>query len=137
MRKTTLALAALLCAPPLVAAQPIEGRWITAEKDAVITIGECGSSTCGRITKFLVAPPQGLDQRDVNNADAKLRQRKLLGMPVLTDFSEDAELWRGKIYDPKSGKTYRSVIRRKDANRLEVKGCIGPFCQTQVWTRAR
>lgn len=137
MRKTTLALAALLCATPLVAAQPIEGRWITAEKDAVITIGECGSSTCGRITKFLVAPPQGLDQRDVNNADAKLRQRKLLGMPVLTDFSEDAELWRGQIYDPKSGKTYRSVIRRKDANRLEVKGCIGPFCQTQVWTRAR
>ena len=137
MRKTTLALAALLCATPLVAAQPIEGRWITAEKDAVITIGECGSSTCGRITKFLVAPPQGLDQRDVNTADAKLRQRKLLGMPVLTDFSEDAELWRGQIYDPKSGKTYRSVIRRKDANRLEVKGCIGPFCQTQVWTRAR
>ena len=137
MRKTTLALAALLCATPLVAAQPIEGRWITAEKDAVITIGECGSSTCGRITKFLVAPPQGLDQRDVNNADAKLRQRKLLGMPVLTGFSEDAELWRGQIYDPKSGKTYRSVIRRKDANRLEVKGCIGPFCQTQVWTRAR
>ncbi|WP_226699515.1 DUF2147 domain-containing protein [Qipengyuania gaetbuli] len=137
MRKTTLALAALLCATPLLAAQPIEGRWITAEKDAVITIGECGSSTCGRITKFLVAPPQGLDQRDVNNADAKLRQRKLLGMPVLTGFSEDAELWRGQIYDPKSGKTYRSVIRRKDANRLEVKGCIGPFCQTQVWTRAR
>ncbi len=137
MRKTTLALAALLCATPLLAAQPIEGRWITAERDAVITIGECGSSTCGRITKFLVAPPQGLDQRDVNNADAKLRQRKLLGMPVLTGFSEDAELWRGQIYDPKSGKTYRSVIRRKDANRLEVKGCIGPFCQTQVWTRAR
>lgn len=137
MRKTTLALAALLCATPLLAAQPIEGRWITAEKDAVITIGECGSSTCGRITKFLVAPPQGLDQRDVNNADAKLRQRKLLGMPVLTGFSEDAELWRGQIYDPKSGKIYRSVIRRKDANRLEVKGCIGPFCQTQVWTRAR
>ena len=137
MRKTTLALAALLCATPLLAAQSIEGRWITAEKDAVITIGECGSSTCGRITKFLVAPPQGLDQRDVNNADAKLRQRKLLGMPVLTGFSEDAELWRGQIYDPKSGKTYRSVIRRKDANRLEVKGCIGPFCQTQVWTRAR
>jgi len=73
----------------------------------------------------------------VNNADAKLRQRKLLGMPVLTGFSEDAELWRGQIYDPKSGKTYRSVIRRKDANRLEVRGCVGPFCQTQVWTRAR
>nr|WP_245805975.1 DUF2147 domain-containing protein [Erythrobacter donghaensis] len=33
---------------------------------------------------------------------------------------------------PESGKSYRSVIRRKGANALEVKGCVGPFCQTQV-----
>ena len=44
-------------------------------------------------------------------------------------------VWRGTIYDPKAGKSYRSVLRRLDANRLEVKGCIGPFCQTQVWRR--
>ena len=135
--KRLAAFAALASAAPLLAAQPIEGRWVTAEKDAVIQIGKCGKSLCGKIARFLVAPPQGLDQRDVNNKEPRLRSRKLLGMPVLTGFSEESDLWRGEIYDPKSGKTYRSVVRRKDANRLEVKGCIGPFCQTQVWTRAR
>ena len=134
--KKALAIAALCLASPLLAAQPVEGRWLTAERDAVITIAPCGKALCGRIAKFLVAPPQGADQRDVNNKDRKLRSRKLLGMPVLTGFTEDDDEWRGQIYDPKSGKTYRSIIRRVNASTLEVKGCIGPFCQTQTWKRA-
>lgn len=134
--KRLLAFLALLTANPLVAAEPVTGRWVTAEKDAVIAIAPCGAKLCGRIAQFLVPPPQGLDQRDINNRDATKRSRKLLGMAVLSGFSEDADLWRGQIYDPKSGKTYRSIIRRKSATVLEVKGCIGPFCQTQVWRRA-
>ena len=137
MKKPALALAALLLASPLLAAQPVEGRWVTEERDAVITVGDCGKSLCGRITRFLVAPPQGVDQRDVNNRNASLRNRKLLGMPVLTGFTEDGDEWRGQIYDPKSGKTYRSIIRRLNATTLQVKGCLGPFCQTQTWKRAR
>lgn len=135
--KKLLALAALAAATPLLAAQPVDGKWLTEERDAVIAIGDCGNSVCGRISKFLVAPPQGADQRDVNNSDPKLRNRTLLGMPVLTGFAEDGDEWRGKIYDPKSGETYRSVIRRVDTTTLEVKGCIGPFCRTQIWKRAR
>ena len=134
--KLLLTLLALLTTQPLLAAEPVTGRWVTAEKDAVIAIAPCGAKLCGRIAQFLVPPPQGLDQRDVNNRDAAKRSRKLLGMAVLSGFSEDDDLWRGQIYDPKSGKTYRSVIRRKAANVLEVKGCIGPFCQTQIWRRA-
>ena len=126
MKKPLLALAALFLASPLLAAQPVEGRWVTEERDAVITIGDCGKSLCG-----------GADQRDVNNRDADLRNRKLLGMPVLTGFTEDGDEWRGQIYDPKSGKTYRSIIRRLNATTLQVKGCLGPFCQTQTWKRAR
>lgn len=135
--KRLLAIAALCAATPLFAAQPVEGKWLTEERDAVITIGDCGNTVCGRITKFLVTPPQGADQRDVNNKNPKLRSRKLLGMPVLSGFTEDGDEWRGQIYDPKSGKTYRSVIRRVNASTLEVKGCIGPFCQSQTWKRAR
>ena len=135
--KKLLALAALCAAAPLLAAQPVDGQWLTQDRDAVITIGECGKSVCGRISRFLVAPPQGADQRDVNNKNPKLRSRKLLGMPVLTGFTEDGDEWRGQIYDPKSGKTYRSIIRRVNATTLEVKGCIGPFCQSQTWKRAR
>lgn len=122
---------------PALAADPVAGRWITEEKDAVVTIGPCGTSVCGRITRFLVPPPDGIDQRDINNDDPAKRKRKLPGMPVLSGFAADGKRWRGQIYDPKSGNTYRSLLRRKDANTLEVKGCIGPFCQTQLWKRAR
>lgn len=115
------------------AAEPVTGRWVTAEKDGVILIAPCGKAVCGTLEKFLVAPPQGVDQRDINNPDPKLRQRRLLGLPILSGFTADRDTWRGRIYDPKSGKSYRSIIRRKGANLLEVKGCIGPFCQTQVW----
>ncbi|WP_296719350.1 DUF2147 domain-containing protein [Erythrobacter sp.] len=127
-------------AAPAHAAEPVAGRWVTAEKDAVVAIKPCGraasdKTVCGTVDKFLVPPPDGLDQRDINNPDPALRKRRLLGLPILSGFTADGDLWRGRIYDPKSGKSYRSVIRRKGANVLEVKGCIGPFCQTQVWKR--
>lgn len=130
-----LGLAALV--PAAFAAEPITGRWVTAEKDAVIVIAPCGKALCGTIERFLVAPPQGNDQRDINNPDAAKRKRKLLATtPILSAFTQESDLWRGQIYDPKSGKSYRSVVRRKGPNLLEVKGCIGPFCQTQLWRRA-
>jgi uncharacterized protein (DUF2147 family) len=135
MMRFAIAMMLMIAAVPAVAAEPITGRWITAEKDGVILIAPCGKSLCGTIDRFLVPPPEGLDQRDVNNPDAKLRARKLLGLPILSGFAADGEVWRGRIYDPKSGKSYRSIIRRKGANVLEVKGCLGPFCQTQVWTK--
>ena len=124
-----------LALTPAHAAEPVSGRWVTEEKDAVVAIAPCGKAICGTIDRFLVAPPQGLDQRDVNNPEPRLRTRKLLGMPILTSFVADGNLWRGRIYDPKSGKSYRSILRRKGPNVLEVKGCIGPFCQTQLWRR--
>jgi len=129
--------AVLLGSVPALAANPIAGRWVTEERDAVVEIGDCGRSVCGRIVRFLETPPQGPGQRDINNPDPQKRDRKLMGMPVLTQFAEEEDLWRGRIYDPKSGKDYRSVIRRTGPNRIEVKGCIGPFCQTQIWRKTR
>ena len=130
----SLTLAAL--AVPAHAAEPIAGRWVTAEKDAVVAIGKCGKAHCVTIEKFLILPKGGNDQRDVNNTDPAKRTRKLIGTPILTGLTADATVWRGQVYDPKSGKTYTSEVRRRDANTLEVKGCVGPFCQTQVWRKA-
>ncbi|WP_379548378.1 DUF2147 domain-containing protein [Qipengyuania sp. DSG2-2] len=135
-----LAIAAAMIASavsaPAFAADPITGRWMTEERDAVVTVAKCGSTYCGRLSKYLVTPEGGVDQRDVNNPNPKLRKRKLLGTPLLSGFKKDGNVWRGTIYDPRNGKSYRSVVRRKSANVLEVKGCIGPFCQTQLWRKA-
>jgi len=122
--------------PAALAAEPITGRWVTAEKDAVVAIAPCGTSLCGRIEKFLVAPPGGNDQRDVNNPDTAKRTRKLLGITILTGLVADGDAWKGKVYDPKKGKTYTAYVRRKPDGTLEMKGCVGPFCQLQVWRKA-
>jgi uncharacterized protein (DUF2147 family) len=136
LRGTVAVVAATVAIAPLAAVEPITGRWVTAEKDAVVNIGKCGKAMCGAIEKFLVLPKGGNDQRDVNNSDPAKRQRKLIGTPILFGLTPDSALWRGQVYDPKTGRTYTSEVRRKDARTLEVKGCFGPLCQTQVWKKA-
>ncbi|MEO1047241.1 MAG: DUF2147 domain-containing protein [Pseudomonadota bacterium] len=131
---TAAALAAIPAAAS--AADSINGRWVTEEGDAEVTISKCGATTCGKISRFIVPPPDGPDQRDIYNPDPAKKTRRLMGLPILTSFTEEEDLWRGRIYDPKSGKSYRSVVRRKSASTIEVKGCISFFCQTQIWTKA-
>lgn len=125
----------LLSAAPLDAAGPIAGRWITPEGDSVVTIGPCGGATCGRITAFLRPPPKP-DPKDSNNPDAALRGRSILGLAVLTGFTDAGKEWRGRIYDPRSGRGYRSVLSRNSDGTLKVQGCIAFLCRTQTWKAA-
>jgi len=125
----------LLAAAPALAAPPITGRWITEDKAAVVEIGRCGQTLCGRIARILIATP-GAPATDVANPDAALRKRAILGMPILTGFSDGGADWRGQIYDPRRGKTYKSIVRRDADGTLKVQGCIAVFCQTQRWTPA-
>ena len=133
----TLVAGFMLSVTPAAAAETIAGRWITEDRDAIVEIKPCGNTTCGTIARFLITPPDGQDQRDIYNPEEALKNRRLLGLPILTQLREEDDLWRGRIYDPNTGKTYRSVIRRTGANTIEVRGCIGPFCQAQTWRLAR
>jgi uncharacterized protein (DUF2147 family) len=114
----------------------INGRWTTKDKDAVVEISQCGATVCGKISKYLKTPPRGADQRDENNPNKALRTRKVLGMSILYGLKADEKEWRGSIYDPRSGKSYRSVVHLQKNGNLNVKGCLGPICQTQIWTPA-
>lgn len=130
------AFALLIVATPAVAAPPITGRWITDEGKAVVVIAPCGPAMCGRVAQILKPRPGG-PAVDSNNPDPKLRGRPIKGIEVLIGFRPDGDEWKGQIYNPEEGKTYRSVIARGGADALKVKGCILFFCRTQNWTRAR
>ncbi|WP_445193607.1 DUF2147 domain-containing protein [Sphingomonas sp. Tas61C01] len=136
--KALIALAVLGAASTAAAAvspAPIAGRWVTVEGKALVEIGACGQHVCGRISKVLKVDPSK-PTTDTNNPDAALRTRPIVGMVFLTGFAPDDGRWKGRIYDPESGKSYRSELIRS-GNTLKVKGCVGPFCRTQVWTAAR
>ncbi|MEH3036486.1 MAG: DUF2147 domain-containing protein [Sphingomonas adhaesiva] len=129
-------LAICLAALPASAATPIAGRYVTADGSGVIQVGPCGATVCGRLVTILKATP-GAPKTDVNNSDPALRSRPVLGMPILSGFVDKGKDWRGQIYDPRNGKTYKSIVVREGDGSLTVKGCIAFFCQTQRWTPAR
>lgn len=117
----------------VAAPAPVTGHWLTEGGKALVEIAPCGTRICGRIVKIL-KPLPGRPETDFNNPDDKLKTRPLQGISILTGFTADSDRWRGRIYDPESGKTYRSELSRDGAG-LKVKGCISFFCKTQAWTR--
>jgi uncharacterized protein (DUF2147 family) len=119
------------------AAPTIAGDWVIQDKSALVTITPCGSRMCGRIAKALIRKP-GYPQTDIHNPNAALRKRPLLGLQILSGFVPKSDRWdSGRIYDPESGKSYRSVLKLNADGSLKVSGCIVVFCQSQRWTRAR
>jgi uncharacterized protein (DUF2147 family) len=134
---TRLAVAIAVVAAPgaAIAAQPVTGRWVTEDGKAIVTIGTCGTTICGQVTRILVNPPGG-PPVDANNPDPKLRKRPVQGLQILSGFTPDGDTWKGRIYSPEEGKTYKSVLQREGADTLKVKGCVLFFCKTQTWKKA-
>lgn len=135
MRAYFLLLAALPA--PAFAAPDITGNWLVEDRKAVVTIARCGQAYCGRIARILVRDPSW-NGRDVNNPDPKLRGRPVEGLTILSGFKRDARgMSGGRIYDPNSGRSYKSHLRLNADGSLKVSGCVTIICQSQRWTRAR
>ena len=132
-----LAATVMIASTPALAAAPVEGRWITQDKDAVVQVKQCGSSICGRIVKFLKTPPTP-NPKDNKNPKASLRDRPIMGLAVLSGFRPDDDdgQYKGTIYDPKSGKSYKSFLSVNNNGTLKVQGCVAFFCKTQTWQPA-
>ena len=126
---------ATIATAPAFAAAPVSGKWLTTEKDSIVEIAPCGAAVCGRIHRIL-APTHKGPPRDTNNPDPALRGRTIQGLTILSGFKDNGKTWLGSIYDPRAGKVYKSYLTRMANGTLQVKGCVGPFCKTMVWTPA-
>ena len=137
MRLLVPAFAFLALASAASAAPDISGNWMTEDKSGLVTIARCGNSLCGNLARVLVAKP-GVPKTDVKNPDPVLRGRTLQGLRILHGFKPSDNGWEdGRIYDPKSGKSYRSMLKLNPDGSLKVSGCIAFICKSQRWTRAR
>lgn len=134
--KRMMVAAALSLVATAASAADISGQWKAPTRNALIEISHCGSSVCGKLltSDGLRANP---DLRDTKNKDAKLRGRKLMGMTMLSGFTQDGAKWTGgQVYNPDDGGTYSGTLTLIDSDHLEVRGCIfWPLCKTQTWTR--
>jgi uncharacterized protein (DUF2147 family) len=119
-----------------VAASIPNGAWLTQDGSALVRVEPCGSSICGTVAGVLAKGP-GIPRTDVHNPDPALRSRPLVGLAVLGGFTWSGREWtNGHIYDPKTGKTYRSRLSVSPDGSLKVSGCVLFICQNQRWTAA-
>jgi uncharacterized protein (DUF2147 family) len=108
------------------------GTFQPPDGNSKIEISDCGDGTpCGTVVWMRAAAlPKGETPETVRDA----RGARIMGLKMLHGFARKAQDWRGgTIYDPENGKTYQSRLKRLADGNLEVKGCIGPICQTQIW----
>ena len=137
MRLAALVAAVCLAPQAALAASPVEGDWRTASDGGLVQIAPCGPKICGRLVDATELRRQpGLT--DGRNKDVSKRTRPMKGLPMLENFTGGPKTWTGgTIYNPADGRTYRSVLELATADVLKVKGCLGPICRTETWTRAR
>ena len=139
MHRPLLAAAfAALIATPAFAADPVEGEWLVESGTAKVRIGPCAGRAermCGVVS--WTRDPASARAKDARNPDPALRNRTIMGLPMIRDFKPAAPgRWTGgKIYDPNTGKTYDSKMRVNGDGTLKVEGCVLVVCQAQTWRR--
>ena len=123
----------LFQAAPSPAKQGIAGTW-REPGGAVIVITSCGADLCARLAKLTAGAPP----RDTNDPDPALRSRPLCGLVIGTGFhlSDPEHASGGKLYDPKSGKTYSGAMTLEGES-LHLRGYVGfkVFGRTETWQR--
>jgi hypothetical protein len=122
----------------------IEGDWVLADGSAVVRV--TGGDTLSVRVVGLLRPrfavidgvaAVGSQRRDIHNPERELRERLVLGLEIASGLVADGSGWRGHIYDPSSGRSYRCSIKELDADYLEVRGYLGipALGRTMYWQR--
>lgn len=108
----------------------ILGRWISAEKDLAVEVYKADDRYLAKVVWFDCSKPNTppmAQHFDTENPNPKLRSRPWLGMVVLNNlgFNGKDEWNGGTVYDPNSGRTYRTVVRMASPNAIIVRGFWG------------
>lgn len=134
-----VALAALAAGAAWADATPV-GLWRSVDDKTGLTkveirIVEKGGVLTGHIARrVIITKANGIC--DACKDDRK--DKPLLGLEIIRGarLNADGDSWDGgTILDPENGREYDLKMRVKD-DKLHLRGSIGPFFRTQVWTRA-
>ncbi|MEO2176973.1 MAG: DUF2147 domain-containing protein [bacterium] len=124
----------VLSAWPVLAAdkrEQVKGLW--ASDGSIFSVYEKAGQLHGEIialkdpvyTLTEDAARAGMTRVDDNNPDEALRNRPILGLEMFTGYQFEGDQWQGNIYDPESGKTYKSKVQLARDGRLEIRGYTG------------
>ena len=126
----------VLCSLYINSDEGIFGYWLTS--GSIVKIENCNNLVCGKIETIFV--DNGTDPKsilDENNKNKSLRSRTLIGIDLLGEFeikNNNQKIFKGgKIYDPRSGNTYKSNLYLNQDGILKVEGCLAFICDGEEW----
>lgn len=141
MSKIILSIVAILSGISLTA-QTIFGNWEnkdeeTGRVDSYIEVYEKNGKAYAKIVD--ITNPSRKDAV-CDKCKGKNKNKKILGMNILTGLSKDGDEWSGgKILDPKNGKEYKCYIKLEGPDKLKIRGYIGfsLIGRTTYWYRRK
>ena len=137
MRRFLIGLSLIFSATAAQAAADVTGNWRTEDGSAIVAFARCGDQMCANIARVLISRP-GIPKTDVRNPDPALRGRPIQGLRIISGLHAKGTRWEGgRVYDPKSGRSYKSYVELNADGSLKVAGCLAFICKAQRWTRVR
>ncbi len=111
-----------------VSANAIIGKWMNTDKNLEVEVFKAGNEYDGRVIWFDDTDDKSSpmnERRDTKNPDKSLRNRKIIGLVVMTglQYNDDDDEWQdGRIYDSSSGKDWNAKAWINDEGILKVRG---------------
>ena len=129
MKRLLGAVAAVMIAGPVWAADPVVGMYKTQPGDdgnyGHVEIYECGGEICGVIRKAF------------NGAGAEIPSDNIGKRMIWAMKPQGGGAYgKGKIWAPDRDKTYSSKMRLTGAT-LKVSGCVIAICRSHTWTKVK
>jgi len=99
------------------------GVWLRPSMGWNVEFSMCGDKLCGEVVSG-------------DDVDKKTGE-SVVGIKMLYDLKKiDDDKWKGKMYNPGDGGTYKGIVRVMDENTIKMSGCMmGIMCRSEVWTR--
>jgi uncharacterized protein (DUF2147 family) len=149
MVRTLALVAGLVLAAPVAAdmervrLDDVRGLWIDhrepEKRKVAVWIEDCEGRLCGHIYWLKKPLANGRPKRDHHNPDARLRDRPLCGLRILSGFKRTGDrIWSaGQIYNPGDGRTFSSTMTLEGDGGLRISGYVGLslFGKTVEWVR--
>jgi len=134
-------LAALVCSLPSAPAwsasqDAIVGTWLTEAADSKVEISAAGGTCNGKVVWLKDPERAGKPAGDVNNTDAGLRERPIMGLEILSGFQYASGGWSGgTAHSLRRGKSFPAELAATKDGKLGIKVKDGFLFKQLYWTR--
>jgi uncharacterized protein (DUF2147 family) len=134
------ALTTILVATEVVALDPLVGKWKTVDDKtgkalSDVEIYEQGGKVFGKITGLAEPNDAQGKPKICTKCEGSDKDKPIVGLVIIKDLSAGGDRYKGgTILDPEDGKVYKAELWT-EADKLKVRGYLGPFYKTQTWVK--